>query len=221
MDAGIEQECTEQLENPFELLYQCRADENHGGAWGGGVECVVGWDAVLGFGVGFGVVGGWVWVGVWFGWWFFCCFLGGGGVWGLGGWWFLGCFGFGCFLGGFLGVVGCGWGVWCLLGCVCLCVGCLFVVLWGGCLDLFVVFGGFGGWLVELFLWGVAVLVVEFRGGVFLFGGLGLCFGFLFFGFGGVVGFGWVVCGWVVGGGGGGVGWGGGFCGGFFGWVRG
>ena len=27
VDAGIEQECAEKVENPFELLYQCRADE--------------------------------------------------------------------------------------------------------------------------------------------------------------------------------------------------
>ena len=53
MDAGIEQECAEQVENPFELLYQCRADEDHDGAQDDGAEYAIEQDAVLEFGFDF------------------------------------------------------------------------------------------------------------------------------------------------------------------------
>ena len=41
VDAGIEQECAEKVENPFELLYQCRADEDHDGAQDDGAEYAI------------------------------------------------------------------------------------------------------------------------------------------------------------------------------------
>ena len=49
MDAGIDEECAENVENPFEPLHQCRADKNHEGAQDDGAEHAVKEDAVLVF----------------------------------------------------------------------------------------------------------------------------------------------------------------------------